>query len=944
MASVVGIGHILSNDRYGPDFDSDQLRLDIRSPERLSIDHLPMTDPVVLVLAAGNSPQVKSDKRGRAFEEFFAGVLEAYGYEAHTSSDLRAVEAGFEVDVRSTHVLSGKPLVSECKMYTSNLAASHLQQFYGKVGTLRLDEGTDLEAFFVGVPRLTADGVTLARRIERGDPHFRYIDGAKLFNHLEEKGRIPPKPSGLPAHSDDALIVWADGGTYRAVKAIDSGTRLATAVVTWGMAQVPEALVKELAQSEFADELPVEVWNPNKKLSASPPDEPMIIPVSGSGSDFEYQLPASPEFFIGRERALREVEGLLKVVRNGVGRVVVLNAQSGWGKSSLALRVKAGVESSGGVAHVLDTRAADGPQFLLASLRAAARAGHDAGLLTLPSDASFASVNSALSTLASSQWERSGVLLILFDQFEHVFNDKRLTRDFRNLALATTQVSQPLLVGFAWKTDLVGWTEGHPYRDRDAIRGAATVISLPKFGPDDIDTLLRRLEEYLETKLLSELRQRLREYSQGLPWLFKKLASHIESEVRSGQAQEALLAEALNVQGLFESDLAGLTPVETKGLRAIARSAPMLASEAVEVVGSDTVQALVDRRLVVQVGERLDVYWDIFRDFLNTGEIPIKEGYIIRSTVGSVGRLLRALVNNDGELTIAEAMKELDTSETVVYNYSRDLRQMGILASTESGVRLTLDTEGHDLEQELRSHVASALKRHQAFDIATDLASDEGGRVYSDEFAEALEEAFPAIRAKKATWRGYAKSFQQWFEYAELAKPGSGYFTIGPSTVKSARALLDPTAKGRTSGLASFPQTTPRPARELVVRMRSEDVHLNQLSNRERKALADLSFLNVARAQADESLQLINGDLVDADGQWESDVLYGVLDEQGATSAALELLEGNAEADDDDVGAVLEAELRASWADSTRALMGKTFRAWAREAGLEGVMRRRHKP
>jgi hypothetical protein len=65
---------------------------------------------------------------------------------------------------------------------------------------------------------------------------------------------------------------------------------------------------------------------------------PVIVTVAGSHSDFdEYQLPASPKYFVGRKR-LVEALGHALDARAGV---LVLNAKSGWGKSSAALRLKA---------------------------------------------------------------------------------------------------------------------------------------------------------------------------------------------------------------------------------------------------------------------------------------------------------------------------------------------------------------------------------------------------------------------------------------------------------------------------------------------------------------------------------------------------------------------------------------------------------------------------
>jgi hypothetical protein len=286
----------------------------------------------------------------------------------------------------------------------------------------------------------------------------------------------------------------------------------------------------------------------------------LLAPVVGSTSDFEYQLPASPKYFVGRSSAVKRLEESLEV-QNGM--VLVLNAQSGWGKSTLALKMGDLTTRRDGVALVLDTRTADQPRYVVEVLRKLGGKAEAAGVLTLPQDASWASLESGLGTLRAAEWHNLyRPVLVFFDQFENVFRDVELTRTFRNLALVARDISGPLVIGFAWKTDLVGWTEGHPFQPRDDIRGGGAVVVVEPFGPPEVDVILGRMAKQADVRLLPDLRSRLRAYSQGLPWLLKKLADHVLRELKRGETQEGLLAESLNVVALFEADLAELSPSE----------------------------------------------------------------------------------------------------------------------------------------------------------------------------------------------------------------------------------------------------------------------------------------------------------------------------------------------------------------------------------------------
>jgi hypothetical protein len=598
-----------------------------------------------------------------------------------------------------------------------------LSAFYGKLAADRLGGGDTFGVLFA-LPRLTADGIEKAREISLKDRSFRYLSADDLASALRQDGLIADVPETILDSSDHAVVI-TEHGLFAACIVLDSAERTPTSVAVWSSGgTVPQKVADLLRTSDYTGDLPVveagarHVNHPLTAAASAP--APLLTTVAGSSSDFEYQLPASPRYFVGRKVLVDKLESMLVGQQ---GQVVVLNAQSGWGKSSLALKLGDLATRAQGIAAVLDARTADQPRYVVDVLRRVSGEAEGAGILSLPSSASWASLDSAIATLRQAQWVQNRPVVVFFDQFENVFRDVELTRVFRNLALGVRDIKGPLLLGFAWKTDLVGWTEGHPYQLRDDIRGAGTVVVVEPFGPREVEVILGRIARQAGVRLLPDLRSRLRAYSQGLPWLLKKLADHVLRELRTGVTQEELLAESLNVGGLFEADLAELGPSEQEVLRHIAKFAPIPAAEVTERFGPDQVQSLVDRRLVVQVGDRLDTYWDTFRDFLNTGTVPVQESWILRQTPRSVGRLLSTVFGLGGDASVREVVGLLDTSDTAIFNLSRELRLLGITVHEPNRVRMVTEVmEAEDAESEVRRRVGIALRRHRAFSALRKLA------------------------------------------------------------------------------------------------------------------------------------------------------------------------------------------------------------------------------
>lgn len=524
-------------------------------------------------------------------------------------------------------------------------------------------------------------------------------------------------------------------------------------------------------------------------------------------------------------------------------------------------------------------------------------------------------------------------VLIFFDQFENIFRDFDLIRSFRDLSAGVREIEGRICIGYAWKTDLVGWTEDHPYRQRDEIRDMATVFTVEPFGPGEVNTLLARLEKQATTRIVPDLKSRLREYSQGLPWLLKKLSDHVLRELNGGITQEQLIAEALNVQSLFESDLAELGPIEHEALHHVARFAPITASEVTERYSPGLVQSLVNRRLIVQVGEKLDTYWDIFRDFLNTGRIPVEDSYIIRQSTRSMTRLLPLVIAADGNASVSELAAALDTTDRSIYNSSRDLRLLGVTAYEQNRVRLTDEIwSASDREEALRRRVAISLRRHRAYTNFKALSERRGGRVTLSSYAEEIKRAFPAVEASASTWTNYARSALSWMLYAGIISERGNYYSLAAEDyIPTGLRLLDVRSPMRVRRTIS--DRPARPALELIKRVGGGEPVFLSKDRRERESIQTAMSIGAVGVSIDGKVYLLRQDLA-PNGHISEPVLLSLLMSLPGGTAGIQALRDDPGIAPGPLGEILREASGANWSDGTAYGAGGKWRAWARAAGV----------
>jgi len=820
------------------------------------------------------------------------------------------------------------------------LPAKDLTNFYGKLAAERFDD-PETVGLFVAIPGLVAQAEEKLAQIQANDSNFKCWRSKEIFELLISNDLIEEDLATDELLSDFSVLI-TEHGIYSAAKILDKVSRTPTSIICWSKSgTVPDPVVELIQSSKYGENISVIGATTHSPTWSGRDDRAQaIVYVSGSGGDFEYQLPASPKFFVGRKQDLQQLNEIVDGQGN-TGEVVVFNGQSGWGKSSLALRFANDIETlQKGFAVVFDARTAANRDYVRLCLQDVILKAQDKGILRIGEKGSFASLTSIAQLINDSDWlVADAPVAAFFDQFENVFRNIDLTAEFRDLAYSIKEVNKPFIVGFSWKTDFVTWAENHPYQLRDDIRANSRLLQLEPLGPADIDTLLRRLEKEISQKINSDLKSRLREYSQGLPWLFKKLASHVISEISDGVTQEELLDEALNVKSLFESDLRELSPEEIAALKKIARECPVSVADIVEVIPPQLIQSFIDRRLLVSVGEFLDTYWDIFRDFLVTGEVPIKESYILRQTPNSAGKFLALIKESGGKIAVTTAAEKLEITEGVVFNISRELRLMGVLLSDKSGtIAIAEDVlNADDYNEAVHGRISKALKRNKAYDTLSKLAIDDDEGVQFDEFAAALPTAFAGVQGAERTWKTYARAFLKWFEYGRLV-------TVTGSTIQLGvpqRQVLELVDVKGLFGLTrrvprKFPESAPRPALELAKYLAGfiENPKLTKKGNL--KALNDLRALGIARFERRSGELVIETPaLFDEDGDIDESVLRKLMERMPGSQEAFDALASDPATSRDAIGEIIASGYGKEWAEGTRRNAGGYFRGWAQYAGVE---------
>jgi len=739
------------------------------------------------ILAQGKSSQAMARARGKLFEAMMTQVLNYYGYSVNRILHTDTVE--MEIDIMGRHKATGLSFYADCRFYEAVLPAHDIQAFYGKY-MARWHKDKRCHGIFIVLPGVNPSAREFFREHIGGN--------SEVTAFLYEENKVLKAVSGIPegispdsitkciplnmGKPGESFLLYTERGLFWVQLITSQGKITPDRIAIFNDSGIPildRSIIGYLTTlyPKLADFDNVTVGSTVVLQPGLFQDTNEIVEVRGGSGCFEYQFPAPPEHFIGRRSLLKKLDSFAidLINKETTHRGIVFEAPSGFGKSSMVLASVARLQKMGHFAVAIDSRTASSSRFLPRIIAyTLEKFGNFGGILTetdFPKSATgFDSAVEAIFDMGKVLESQGKLLLIFFDQFENIFLLPDVLKRIKDLFMQICEKQTNLIFGFLWNRDLVLSTHAFSGELLGAVTDNSKKMILNTFSRAEMDSFLKKLSKELDETLTKDLKSFLVEFSQGYPWLLKILCFHVKHARQSGIPQADIVGNLLSIAELFQNDLQKLSDKESASLLQIARSAPIRLAESRPIFKPHIVQNLIKHKLVVNIGSTMDVYGDIFRDYLNTDVLPHRDNYILGAKTGNVIKAVKILHAAGGTLDISDFRKQTGLPGKFFYGIAKDMDFLGLanIIKGEALLQIKLPSTLYDVEVVLRNHLQDRLKRNrQVMRLLKTLK--EKNDLSIDRVAKLLETWCAYILTTKQGWLKYACILAEWMDTADLA-------------------------------------------------------------------------------------------------------------------------------------------------------------------------------
>ena len=727
--------------------------------------------------------------KGDLLEAFAVELVRTQNY----SVEREVRRTASELDLLCRHAVNDRQIYVECKAHRDPLSAGVLQKLLGIVISQGYSEG-----WLISAGPLGKDAKGFQVDWEAKPPEERQklsiYNPDRVIGSLKDARLISDPPTGTIRPSAARVVSpggWTllvtEYGRFWVQTVLVSGAPEAALVFSAerGERITDPVLLKRLADTDCTlSRLDFEHRSLRGGFDSHRVEDDRqqsVIQVQHGESWSDYR-PSHPNSFVGRKPAQDGILKFLDGVRSGTTstRIFAITGDSGMGKSSLIAKLRSRTQNiryrRKVFLYAVDVRAATRPSYVLASLLACLRetarskfVEFDIDKLEISDHAdplSSPSVHAILEIAA----EQKRVVCLVFDQFEELYSKPEMFPVFeeaQRLFLSVAAACSNLVLGFAWRTDSTV-LQNHPaYYMWHRLADHRLNISIGPFEHSEASAAITAFEKELGQRLLPGIRRQISENSRGYPWLLKKLCIHLYDKLGSGESQ-ARLVDTLDVETLFAGDLTPLSQPEFNCLKVIADQAPADWHEVLETAGAETLKALQDRRLIVKSGNRINLYWDLFREYVLTRKAPsVPFTYVPLASLGTLLAVTEKLDQGAG-MSFDELSEAVGRKTSTVQNIVHDLKMFRIAQVTGSRVSLDGEISSPD-ENVILEKIRAILKRHALY-LALSVSEESGSRLTLDDLVRNLRQINPTAHHHAGTWKRYAERIAQWLSVGGLFK------------------------------------------------------------------------------------------------------------------------------------------------------------------------------
>ncbi|WP_300012402.1 restriction endonuclease [uncultured Roseobacter sp.] len=719
----------------------------------------------------------RNDK-GRLFE----GIVSQFLKNQSFTVTERVRDVGSEIDLVCSNDLSGDIAVVECKTQTETLPSSVVNKLHTDVSLHDAHVGWIFSISDLGKE---AEGRLKKLNEKGGKETFRHFSPSALVGHLVNISALT-EPTVVQEDTPNEKYLCIFENRYLWVYPVhESSSGQPIALRAWN-AETGKAIspndAPDLTDTDFP--FPELTWLDHQagENSATKQNQPVVEVIPGEEwSDYR---PSRPDDFVGRKRVIEDIGEFFGRVRNEEtsSRLFGVKGQSGWGKSSLALKLAAEFGKSKTIVVPVDCRAAKTsiyPNLVLdRAFKLAAKRLYPGPLFQLNTkfEANPFEEDSIIELLDIAK-QQGFVICVIFDQFEEIIHRAELAPVFarmKELALAADEVRSNFVVGFSWKTDGTVGSDYPGYHLWHSLSDRRRDFQIDKFSRDDADHFIHHAQRESKTTLNRTLTRFILENYAGFPWLLKKLVKHYLSD-DGAQGGAKAVGSLFSLESLFLNDLQEVSDPERRAIKFIAQNSPVDFGSTAERFGAQTIDALIGRRLVINTGGQLNLYWDIFREYILFEELPhLPNTYALTMSARRIGGIIKLLLENP-TLTYKQLSERLNVSLPTADNTVRDLVNMGLVRANRVDQIIEADF-GNSVEATTK--IREFLTSHAVIVRAIEIVSAQRQATFA-EICAASKEDYAYIAIDDKTLDTYNRKILIYALHFGVLRKSGNFFYLG---------------------------------------------------------------------------------------------------------------------------------------------------------------------